>query len=103
MLFEPNQRLLVTRLTCALLCCELKVAGVTYRGDQRALTRQADPEVSLRAAAFLDFVRLLAKRRGATLVIINREATDFDEIADLVVRADIGTVLEPFATTQSAA
>jgi len=46
---------------------------------------------------------LLAKRRGATLVIINREATDFDEIADLVVRADIGTVLEPFATTQSAA
>jgi NAD-dependent deacetylase len=38
---------------------------------------------------------LMAKRNGARLVIINREATEFDEIADLVVRADIGTVLEP--------
>jgi NAD-dependent deacetylase len=39
---------------------------------------------------------LLAKRNGAELVIINREATEFDDIADLVVRQDIGTVLEPF-------
>ena len=39
---------------------------------------------------------LLAKRSGAALIIINREPTDFDEIADLVVRHDIGTVLEPF-------
>lgn len=39
---------------------------------------------------------LLAKRNGARLVIINREATEFDQIADLVVRADIGTVLSPF-------
>jgi NAD-dependent deacetylase len=39
---------------------------------------------------------LMAKRNGARLVIINREATDFDEIADLVVRQDIGTVLAPF-------
>jgi NAD-dependent deacetylase len=39
---------------------------------------------------------LMAKRNGARLVIINREATDFDEVADLVVRQDIGTVLEPF-------
>jgi NAD-dependent deacetylase len=39
---------------------------------------------------------LMAKRNGARLVIINREATDFDEIADLVVHEDIGTVLEPF-------
>jgi NAD-dependent deacetylase len=38
---------------------------------------------------------LLAKRNGARLVIINREATEFDEIADLVVREDIGTVLAP--------
>ena len=34
--------------------------------------------------------RLLAKRNGARLVIINREPTDFDDIADLVVREDIG-------------
>jgi NAD-dependent deacetylase len=39
---------------------------------------------------------LLAKRSGARLVIINRDATDFDDIADLVVRADIGKTLEPF-------
>ena len=38
---------------------------------------------------------LLAKRNGAGLIIINREPTDFDEIADLVVREDIGTVLAP--------
>ncbi|MFZ1884788.1 MAG: Sir2 family NAD-dependent protein deacetylase [Rhodoplanes sp.] len=39
---------------------------------------------------------LLAKRAGARLVIINREPTEFDAIADLVVREDIGSVLEPF-------
>src|SRR5271168_4787668 len=39
---------------------------------------------------------LLAKRNGARLIIINREPTDFDDIADLVVHEDIGTVLEPF-------
>jgi NAD-dependent deacetylase len=38
---------------------------------------------------------LMAKRNGARLVIVNREPTEFDEIADLVVRADIGTALEP--------
>jgi NAD-dependent deacetylase len=38
---------------------------------------------------------LQAKRNGARLAIINREATEFDTIADLVVRADIGTVLAP--------
>lgn len=39
---------------------------------------------------------VMAKRNGARLVIINREATEFDSAADLVVRQDIGTVLEPF-------
>jgi NAD-dependent protein deacetylase/lipoamidase len=39
---------------------------------------------------------LMAKRNGATLVIINREATEFDELADLVVRNDIGESLAPF-------
>ena len=41
---------------------------------------------------------LMAKRNGARLVIINREPTDFDDMADLVVREDIGAVLEPFIT-----
>jgi len=39
---------------------------------------------------------LMAKRHGARLIIINREPTEFDEGADLVVHQDIGTVLEPF-------
>lgn len=39
---------------------------------------------------------LLAKRNGAALVIVNREPTEFDEIADLVVHNDIGDVLGPF-------
>jgi NAD-dependent deacetylase len=38
---------------------------------------------------------LLAKRNGARLAIINREATEFDAVADLVVREDIGSVLAP--------
>jgi NAD-dependent deacetylase len=41
---------------------------------------------------------LMAKRNGARLVIINREPTEFDDIADLVTRQDIGTVLAPFIT-----
>ena len=39
---------------------------------------------------------LAAKRNGARLVIINRDATEFDEIADLVLHDDIGTALAPF-------
>jgi NAD-dependent deacetylase len=39
---------------------------------------------------------LMAKRNAARLIIINREPTEFDELADLVVHQDIGTVLEPF-------
>jgi NAD-dependent deacetylase len=41
---------------------------------------------------------LKAKQNGARLVIINREPTDFDDIADLVVRDDIGDALAPFVT-----
>jgi NAD-dependent deacetylase len=39
---------------------------------------------------------LMAKRRGARLVIINNEPTEQDEIADLVIRHDIGETLGPF-------
>ena len=39
---------------------------------------------------------LMAKRNGSALVIINREPTDFDNLADLVVRHDIGEALAPF-------
>lgn len=43
-------------------------------------------------------IPLLAKRNGATLVIVNREPTEFDEFADLVVRNDIGDALAAFVT-----
>jgi NAD-dependent deacetylase len=39
---------------------------------------------------------LMAKRNGSALVIVNREPTDFDNLADLVVRQDIGDALAPF-------
>lgn len=39
---------------------------------------------------------LRAKQHGARLVILNREPTDFDDIADLVVHDEIGEVLAPF-------
>jgi NAD-dependent deacetylase len=35
----------------------------------------------------------MAKRNGAKLVILNRDATEFDEISDLVIHEDIGAVL----------
>src|SRR5215831_18684843 len=39
---------------------------------------------------------MMAKDRGAKLVIINREPTDQDDIADLVIPFDIGETLGPF-------
>jgi NAD-dependent deacetylase len=68
-------------------------------GRAEQLTRDCDVFVAIGsslvvwpAAGF----PLMAKRNGAALVIINREPTDFDEIADLVVHHDIGEVLAPF-------
>ncbi|MBM3607911.1 MAG: NAD-dependent deacetylase [Alphaproteobacteria bacterium] len=39
----------------------------------------------------------LARENGAKLIIINREPTALDEIADAVIRCDIGVTLAPFA------
>jgi NAD-dependent deacetylase len=44
------------------------------------------------AAAF----PMMAKENGASLVIINREPTPLDEVADLVIHAEIGVVLSAF-------
>jgi NAD-dependent deacetylase len=40
---------------------------------------------------------LVAQRNGATLVIINGDETGLDDEADVVLRGDIGDILEPFA------
>ena len=39
---------------------------------------------------------LMAKNCGAKLVIINNEPTEQDDVADLVIRFDIGETLGPF-------
>lgn len=90
----------------------IKTATVSFgqampeREMQRAeeLTRTADLFIAIGsslvvwpAAGF----PLMAKRNGAGLVIINRDPTEFDDIADLVVRHDIGEVLAPFIALQS--
>ena len=36
---------------------------------------------------------VMAKRNGAKLLIINRDPTDFDDIADLVLNREIGATL----------
>jgi NAD-dependent deacetylase len=38
-----------------------------------------------------------AKRNGAKLVIVNRDPTDMDDIADLVLNTDIGPVMSAIA------
>ncbi|MFG1465286.1 Sir2 family NAD-dependent protein deacetylase [Xanthobacter sp. DSM 24535] len=64
-----------------------------------ALTRESDLFIVIGsslvvypAAAF----PLRAKENGARLVILNREPTELDDLADLIVRAEIGDVLAPF-------
>jgi NAD-dependent deacetylase len=44
---------------------------------------------------------IMAKRNGAALVIINRESTELDDSADLVINAEIGPVLEPLIRRQA--
>jgi NAD-dependent deacetylase len=44
---------------------------------------------------------VLAKRNGAVLVIVNREPTEMDEFADLVINAEIGEVLAPLIARHS--
>ncbi|WP_020175536.1 Sir2 family NAD-dependent protein deacetylase [Methyloferula stellata] len=40
----------------------------------------------------------LARQHGARLVILNGEQTPLDDVADLVLRGDIGDILQPFAS-----
>jgi NAD-dependent deacetylase len=43
---------------------------------------------------------IMAKRGGANLVIINRDPTDLDQLADLVLNLEIGAVLGALASTE---
>jgi NAD-dependent deacetylase len=85
----------------------IKTATVSFGQAMPAAAMHRAEELSKRCDLFLAVgsslvvwpaagFPLMAKRHGASLVIINREPTEFDEMADLVLRHDIGDVLEPF-------
>jgi len=97
------------------VCTRARLTGATCGGVIKTATisfGQAMPEVAMRRAhqatlaadLFLAIgsslvvypaagFPALAKQIGATLVILNREATDLDGIADLVLHAEIGPTL----------
>jgi NAD-dependent deacetylase len=85
----------------------IKTATVSFGQAMPAAAMQRAEELTKRCDLFLAVgsslvvwpaagFPLMAKRNGASLVIINREPTEFDEIADLTVRNDIGDVLGQF-------
>src|SRR5205814_10302688 len=67
----------------------------------RAVTLDADLFLaigsSLQVAPAMGFP-VLAKNNRAELVILNRDPTGLDELADLVINADIGTVMSAAVT-----
>jgi NAD-dependent deacetylase len=85
----------------------IKTATVSFGQAMPPAAMQRAEELSLAGDLFLAIgsslvvwpaagFPLMAKRNDAALVIINRERTDFDDVADLVVRQDIGDALAPF-------
>lgn len=90
---------------CCLMCAGI-VKSATVSFGQQMPQRQMLRAHELTMAADLYLVAgsslvvfpaatfpVVAKRNGAKLVILNREPTDLDPIADLVVRSEIGTAL----------
>jgi NAD-dependent deacetylase len=82
----------------------IKSATISFGQQMPALPMKRAHEETLACDLFLVLgsslsvfpaadIPLLAKRKGARLVIVNRDPTDMDEIADLVVHAGIGATL----------
>ena len=85
----------------------IKTATVSFGQSMPADAMQRAERLSVQCDVFLAIgsslvvwpaagFPLMAKRNGAALVIINREPTEFDDIADLVVHNDLGETLGPF-------
>jgi NAD-dependent deacetylase len=85
----------------------IKTATVSFGQSMPAEAMQRAEQLTIQCDLFLAIgsslvvwpaagFPLMAKRNGASLIIINREPTEFDALADLVVRHDIGDVLDPF-------
>jgi NAD-dependent deacetylase len=90
----------------------IKTATISFGQAMPSLPMQRAEDLTLSCDLFLAIgsslvvwpaagFPLMAKSNGARLIIINRDPTDFDDIADLVVRHDIGAVLEQFAECPS--
>ena len=87
----------------------IKTATISFGQSMPAQAMQRAEELTLACDLFLAIgsslvvwpaagFPLMARRNGARLVIINRDPTEFDDVAELVVRQDIGDVLGPFIT-----
>lgn len=82
----------------------IKTATISFGQSMPEAEMQRAHEVTLAADLFMVLgsslvvypaagFPTLAKRNGSRLVIINREPTDQDEIADLVINAEIGSTM----------
>ncbi len=87
----------------------IKTATISFGQSMPAQAMQRAADLTLACDLFLAIgsslvvwpaagFPLKAKQNGAALVIVNREPTELDKFADLVVHHDIGDVLAPFLT-----
>ncbi|MFD1704067.1 NAD-dependent deacetylase [Methylopila henanensis] len=85
----------------------LKSATISFGQAMPQAAMRAAEQAAAEADLFLAFgsslvvypaagLPLIAKRAGATLAIVNREPTDLDPWADLVLRCDLVDLLQPF-------
>ncbi|MBS0242963.1 MAG: Sir2 family NAD-dependent protein deacetylase [Proteobacteria bacterium] len=99
-IFEPDERLpLCTSCTGMIKTATISFGQSMPDGPMRR-AREAALDADLMLAIGSSLVvypaatfPILAKRSGATYAIINREPTDQDQIADLVINAEIGATL----------
>ena len=94
--------------TCTSCNGMIKSATVSFGQAMPELEMQRAQEATLACDLFLAIgsslqvypaagFPILAKRNGAVLAILNREPTDLDQIADIVINAEIGLTLAPIA------
>lgn len=89
---------------CAMCAGPVKSATISFGQAMPQVQMRKAHDLTLQADLFLVVgsslvvfpaatFPVIARRNGAKLVIVNREATELDPIADLVVRAEIGVAL----------
>jgi NAD-dependent deacetylase len=99
-LFAVNQQLPL----CTACGGHIKTATISFGQPMPGAEMERAHAATLRADLFIVLgsslvvypaagFPLLAKRNGARLVIVNRDPTDQDELADLVIHAEIGATM----------